>query len=98
MVNEIMERIPVQMELDTGALPLLPLMMYMYQENVLTCTVPLQTTDNICQRTSGKRIYPKGEILVSIRKEPRIVKLLLVVVEGAGLHYMDVHVIGWHIS
>ena len=38
MVNVIMERIPVQMELDTGALPLLPLMMYMYQENVLTCT------------------------------------------------------------
>ena len=38
IVNVIMERIPVQMELDTGALPLLPLMMYMYQENVLTCT------------------------------------------------------------
>ena len=67
MVNEIMERIPVQMELDTGALPLLPLMMYMYQENVLTCTVSFQTTDT-CLRTSGERIYPKGEIhvLVSI--------------------------------
>ena len=32
----------------------------------------------------GERIYPKGEILVSIRKKPRTVRLPLVVVEGAG--------------
>ena len=35
MVNVVMVRIPVQMELDTGAL----LMMYMYQENILACTI-----------------------------------------------------------
>ena len=44
----------------------------------------MQTTDNICIRMSGERIYPKGEILVTIRKEPRTVTLPLVVVEGAG--------------
>ena len=43
----------------------------------------VQTTDT-CIRTWSERIYPKGEILVSIRKEPRIVTLPLVVVEGAG--------------
>ena len=82
MVNVMMERIPVQMELDTGALPLLPLMMYMYQENVLTCTVPLQTTDT-CIRTSGERIYQNRKVLASTRKKPRTVRLHLVVVEGA---------------
>ena len=31
-----------------------------------------------------ERIYPKDEILVSIKKEPQTVRLPLVVVEGAG--------------
>ena len=77
----MVEEIPLQMELDTGAgVSLLP--HSIYRQRFLH--VPLQKTNTRLRTYTGERIYPRGEIVVSVQKGQKRVRLLLVVVEGTG--------------
>ena len=79
-VDVMVEKIPLQKELDTGAgVSLLP--HSIYRQRFLH--VPLQKTNTRLRTYTGERIYPRGEIVVSVQKGQKRVRLPL---EGCGGH------------
>ena len=82
LVVEVMEdSLPLKMELDTGAaVSLLPYALYRERYSHLS----LQNTKTCLRTYTGERIYPKGEVLVKVKKGRQETTLPLLVVEGNG--------------
>ena len=87
MVGILIEGVPVQMELDTGAaVSLLPFSVY--QEKFRH--IPLQKASTRLRtymyRSTGEKISPRGEVVVNLKvqKNREYARLPLIVVDGRG--------------
>ena len=81
VVEVMVDSLPLKMELDTGAaVSLLPYALYRERYSHLS----LQNTKTCLRTYTGERIYPKGEVLVKVKKGRQETTLPLLVVEGNG--------------
>ncbi|KAL5489233.1 hypothetical protein EMCRGX_G018302 [Ephydatia muelleri] len=81
VVEVMVDSLPLKMELDTGAaVSLLPYALYRERYSHLS----LQNTKTCLRIYTGERIYPKGEVLVKVKKGRQETTLPLLVVEGNG--------------
>ena len=98
MVGVLIEGVPVQMELNTGAaVSLLPFSVY--QEKFRH--ILLQKASTRLRTYTGEKISPKGEVVVKVQKNGEYARLPLIVVDGRrppllGRNWLASISVNWH--